>query len=171
MKKLVIGHPCPRGRGQDHPFRRRCSTAAARCGSWGEWTTGMRFWIRIPSSGSGASPSSPSRPSVASGGGPGGHPSGHAGGTWTSPRRWSGRSRCWTVPFWWSAAPTASRPTPGRYGGCWSATACPPSSSSIRWTWRERTVGRCCGAAAAAPQRLHGLWCAAGGAGGGGRRL
>ena len=29
----------------------------------GEWTTGMRFWIRIPSSGSGASPSSPSRPS------------------------------------------------------------------------------------------------------------
>ena len=32
--------------------------------------------------------------------------------TWTSPRRWSAPSRCWTTPSWSSAAPTASRPTP-----------------------------------------------------------
>ena len=46
--------------------------------------------------------------------------------TLTSPLRRSGRFRCWTVPFWSSAALTGSRPTPAPSGGCWSGITFPP---------------------------------------------
>ena len=42
--------------------------------------------------------------------------------------------------FWSSAAPTGSRPTPAPSGGRWSGITSPPSSLSIKWTWRGQTA-------------------------------
>ncbi len=62
MKQLVIGILGPRGRGEDHPVRRPCSTPPGPSPPWGGWTTRTPFWTRRRWSGSGASPFFPSRP-------------------------------------------------------------------------------------------------------------
>ena len=131
--------PC--GRGEDHPvggaaLPERRPAAAGPGGPPGRLSGHRRHW-----SGSGASPSSPSRRCFPwrtrrS-------PCWTPRAMWTSPPRRSGPSRCWTAPFWSSAAPTASRATPAPSGGCWSGTTSPPSSLSTRWTWRGRTAPPC----------------------------
>ena len=39
---------------------------------------------------------------------------------WIFRPRPSAHCRCWTTRCWWSAAPTACRPTPRRCGSCWA---------------------------------------------------
>lgn len=63
--------------------------------------------------------------------------------TWTFQQKPNALCRCWTMPFWSSAAQTACSPTRKPCGNCWNAIRCRCSSLSTKWTWQGQTRRQC----------------------------
>ena len=143
-------------------WRRRCSTARARCGGWGVSTTGTLFSTPTRRNARAASRSLPSRRCWRCPPRPGRAGRRRCSRCWTRPGmsifppKPSARCRCLTMRSLSFRAPTACRPTPRRCGGCWSATACRRLCSSTRWTCPGRTAP--CACASCAPALATAVW-------------